>query len=119
MQTRFADLGILLYDFVGVMVILSALASFVALFNMYGKVQYDKLSHRMYFARRAFPSYPQRITMFWTFSWLSALLTLFLLGMLKDVNFGVEVIGYEAATIIALWILSVPAFRFFVQGRHY
>lgn len=93
MQTRFADLGVLLYDFLGVMVILIALALLVAGFNAYGRSYYDDFLHEVYFALRAFPAYPRRITIFWSSLWISALLASFLLGMLKSVDLGGTVLG--------------------------
>jgi hypothetical protein len=119
MQTRFVDLNLLLYDFIGVMVILAALASLIALFNLYGKHMYSRLLHRVYFALGAFPRYPRRVTMFWMFLWISALLASFLLGMLSDVTIGLKLLGYEAAAIVVLWLLSLPSFRLFVRLRRY
>jgi hypothetical protein len=119
MQTRFADLGVLLYDFLGVMVILIALALLVAGFNAYGRSYYDDFLHEVYFALRAFPAYPRRITIFWSSLWISASLVSFLLGMLKSVDLGGTVLGYEAAAIVGLWLASLPAFFLFVKLRQY
>lgn len=119
MQTRFADLGVLLYDFLGVMVILIALALLVAGFNAYGRSYYDDFLHEVYFALRAFPAYPRMITIFWSSLWISASLVSFLLGMLKSVDLGGTVLGYEAAAIVGLWLASLPAFFLFVKLRQY
>lgn len=119
MQTRFADLGVLLYDFLGVMVILVALASLIALFTTRGKVRYNRMLHKVYYALHAFPSYPRRITAFWLFFWISALLVSFLLGMLKSVTLGLKILGFEAIAIMGLWLLSLPMFWLFVIGRRY
>ena len=119
MQTRFTDLGLLLYDFLGVIVILVALASLIALFTTHGRVCHDWILHRVYFALRAFPTYPRRITKFWMFFWISALLVSFLLGMLKNVTLGLKVLGYETAAIVGVWLLSLPMLWLFVLGRQY
>jgi hypothetical protein len=119
MQTRFVDLDLLLYDFVGVMVILKAFASLVAVINLYRKKLYNQLLHEVYYALGAFPRFPGRVTMFWMFFWISALLALFLLGMLSDVTLGVKVLGYEAAAIVVFWLLSLRSLKLFVRLRRY
>lgn len=109
----------MLYDFVGVMVILKAFASLVAVINLYRKKLYNQLLHEVYYALGAFPRFPGRVTMFWMFFWISALLALFLLGMLSDVTLGVKVLGYEAAAIVVFWLLSLRSLKLFVRLRRY
>ena len=84
------------------MTILIAFASLIWLFTTYGRVWYDHSLHSVCFALRALPSYPIKITIFWTFFWISAMLISFLLGMLRSVDLGVKVLGYEDAAIVGL-----------------
>jgi hypothetical protein len=107
MQTRFAELDLLLYDFVGVVVVLATVAIVFGLANRYGQ-DFIKLmirgqkGRRGTFDRPAFRTLRMIVLSLW---WL-AILSSFLVGMIKDVVFGLKIFGFEAAGIICFGWLS-------------
>jgi hypothetical protein len=113
MQTRFADLNLLLYDFVGVVLIVGTIAVCFAMLSRYGPGLYrlitllnygDQIYNRAPVLRRVLEVIPIAL-------WWLALLVSFLVGMLKDTVFGVKVLGFEAAGITGLWLLSLKGVR--------
>jgi hypothetical protein len=106
MQTRFADLNLLLFDFVGVVVILATIALIVGLVNRYG-LDFIKMMIRGHNGRSAlsrnngFDSPPARYMRIGMISlWWAAILSSFLVGMVKDVVFGLKVFGFEVAGVL-------------------
>lgn len=110
MQTRFIDLDLLLYDFVGMVVLLGALAILLNIFSRYGIPLYNWLLRRVYWGND-FPEVHKAIKAFWVFVWMSVLLASFLVGMLKDVKLGVETLGYGVGGTCALWFASISVVR--------
>jgi hypothetical protein len=112
MQTRFSELNFLLYDFVGVVLILGTMATLLAIITRYGPDIYDDIllysySWRLYVAPKLRKCLKFTLLTVW---WL-ALLASFLVGMLKDSIFGLRLFGFEAAGITGLWLLSLKGVR--------
>ncbi|KAF2685344.1 hypothetical protein K458DRAFT_417406 [Lentithecium fluviatile CBS 122367] len=118
MQTRFADLHLLLFDFVGVVVILATLAMLFAIVSRYGK-EVGKLmllgpgSGRGRYHHLAFRYMRVGVLSLW---WL-AISSSFLVGMIKDVVFGLKVFGFEAAGIVVFWWVSYGLFGWMEKLR--
>ncbi|KAJ9150536.1 hypothetical protein NKR19_g5241 [Coniochaeta hoffmannii] len=102
MQTRFTELGDLLYDFVGVVVLLGsgAIALFAVLITL-GLVK--ELDSRLMW----FGFYRRFIRRVLTFGWVATLASLaalvlasFVVGMFKDVALGAKILGYGALAIV-------------------
>lgn len=119
MQTRFKDLGVLLYDFFGVMTLLGALALlFILLSNVYKFVTGTfmgwieiKLNQNVLYSGRA-PREKRKLLAYKRFRmvgfvswWLGLslfcilLVVSFLIGMFRDVDLGARVLGYGIALI--------------------
>jgi len=117
MQTRFVDLGLLLYDFVGAVFILGAVAAFFMFIGRYGKYVFERsiyISHGQIVYQFPYLLRILKLTLF--AAWWLALLSSFLVGMLKDVGFGLKILGFEAVGITGLWLLSLKGVR---MGRGY
>ncbi|ORY18992.1 hypothetical protein BCR34DRAFT_582556 [Clohesyomyces aquaticus] len=106
MQTRFIDLNLLLYDFVGVVVILATIALLVGTVNRYG-LDFIKLMVRGQEGRRGGfggPG-PRPLRVLMLSLWWMAILSSFLVGMIKDVVYGLKIFGLEAAGIVVTgWV---------------
>jgi hypothetical protein len=113
MQTRFYDLHLLLYDFVGVVIIVASIAAFLAALNRWGPSIYEIITVSTYgwYGLQWAPWTKQVVKVTPPALWWLALLASFLVGMLKDVLFGLRILGYEAAGITVLWLLSVIGVR--------
>lgn len=127
MQTRFMQLHLLLYDFLGVMLILGALAAVLAVVNRYGTRVWNFNTNLAYGAklRKAeakveIGGWPiRRATRFaWIGFWWCALLASFLVGMLMDdAKFGLRILGFEAAGILLVWVSIVWGLRWYVERK--
>jgi hypothetical protein len=98
----------LLFDFVGVVVILATIAFIVGLVNRYG-LDFIKMMIRGHNGRSAlsrnnsFDSPSARYMRIGMISlWWTAILSSFLVGMVKDVVFGLKVFGFEVAGILVV-----------------
>lgn len=119
MQTRFADLHLLLYDFLGVIVILGTVALLVAGVNRWGIVAYDKFIGFSYGWRLwSEETISKVIKLIFFVLWWASFLASFLIGMLKDEIVGLETLGYAAAGICFVWIVSLPVVRWFYDGYY-
>ncbi|KAF1951218.1 hypothetical protein CC80DRAFT_212610 [Byssothecium circinans] len=109
MQTRFSDLHLLLYDFVGVVVILATITAFLAALSRWGPSMYEYIIFSAYgrLALRWAPPMQQVVKFAPPAVWWLVFLASFLVGMSKDVLLGLRILGYGAAGITVLWLLSV------------
>ena len=112
MQTRFSDLHLLLYDLVGVILILGSLAALIGWISKNGYIFYDYFFIAVY-GRTAYltPKLFQPVKSTVLLGWWLAFLASFLVGMLKDVLLGLRILGYSAAGIVGLWLLSITGIR--------
>lgn len=113
MQTRFSDLNLLLYDFVGVVIILAAIAMSLAALSRWGPSMYSYIltwKGGLWVWHR-FPHVQKVVKVCPLVLWALALLASFLIGMLQDVVFGLRILGYEAAGITGLLFLSLVGLR--------
>lgn len=107
MQTRFADLGVLLYDFFGVIILLGTLTAFI----VGALILINKVTQQL--RRRSKPMMPlvQRlvptiisISMF--VPW-ALILTSFLIGMFKSVSLGIKILaaglGLMVVAVLSTW----------------
>jgi hypothetical protein len=107
MQNRLVDLHLLLYDFLGVVIILSTLAAFFAWINRFGEPICETIIYANYGHRADDnPMIRKALTIFWIVIWWAALLASFLTGMLKDIGLGLKILGFEAAGITLFWMCS-------------
>jgi hypothetical protein len=104
MQTRFADLGILLYDLLGVTFLLGLIA--LTIFLVSKKLLAIRKKQRFtvatfYFGRIGLES----SRMLLVYPTILLLTVSFLIGMFKNATVGLQVLGYEAAGAFGFWVL--------------
>ncbi|KAG7406669.1 hypothetical protein Forpe1208_v013799 [Fusarium oxysporum f. sp. rapae] len=109
MQTRFKDLGTLLYDFFGVVVLLAAIVLVIMiLLNLVAVVkELDSrfLQNKSY--RESFRGKVLFLVSIGFFLFGGLVLSSFLVGMFKDVSLGARILGYGVAAIFGLWIVAL------------
>lgn len=107
MQTRFKDLGTLLYDFFGVVVLLAAIVLIImimmSLVSVVNELDSKFLRNRVYREKVRGKVLFTIITGFFIFGCL--MLSSFLVGMFKDVSLGAKILGYGVAAICGVWIV--------------
>ncbi|KAF5989749.1 hypothetical protein FBULB1_594 [Fusarium bulbicola] len=108
MQTRFKDLGTLLYDFFGVVVLLAAIVLIIMILSKLMAVVNEvdsKCSARSSGYREDFRGKLLLTinTGFFVFGCL--VLSSFLVGMFKDVSLGAKILGYGVAAICGVWMI--------------
>ncbi|EXL75588.1 hypothetical protein FOPG_09436 [Fusarium oxysporum f. sp. conglutinans race 2 54008] len=107
MQTRFKDLGTLLYDFFGVVVLLAAIVLIImimmSLVSVVNELDSKFLRNRVYREKVRGKVLFTIITGFFIFGCL--MLSSFLVGMFKDVSLGAKILGYGVAAICGIWIV--------------
>lgn len=133
MQTRFKELGPLLYDFIGVVAVLGAcVIPFLLFFNLLKfatsqvLVEFDMRMQQesKELSKELSKAYPALKTSFQIFFWLGLILTglvilvSFLVGMFKDVPLGGKILGYGLAscTFLAI-VLPFPLWIILSFGR--
>jgi hypothetical protein len=109
MQTRFADLHYLLYDFFGVLILLGTAVIVILLvlrFHLWTKELLAQLNRSRMFRVIVWPNGRIAIFCLSCLGW-GLLLSSFLVGMVKDVGLGLKILGYgvSAAAGISLLIL--------------
>jgi hypothetical protein len=106
MQTRFKDLGKLLYDFFGVVVLLAAIVLFImillSLMNVLNELDSKFLRIQGY--REKFRGKVLFTINIGLFVFGCLVLSSFLVGMFKDVSLGAKILGYGVAAICGVWI---------------
>ena len=108
MQTRFAHLHYLLYDFFGVIVLLGttvALIFIVLRFYMLWKVLLTKLDRNRIFKTYIRSKLQTILSCYLVLGW-GLLLSSFLVGMIKDIRLGLKI--FSAAAAIGLLTLLIP-----------
>lgn len=112
MQTRFSDLNLVLYDFVGVVVILGTIASVAYGVFKWGPDVYDVIIQINYgFKISESRKLLKALKFICLAIWWIAILIAFLVGMLKSPILGMKIFGFEAVAIVGLWILSLKGVR--------
>lgn len=112
MQFRFADLHLVLYDFLGVVTIVGSIAALAYAITKYGPDFYNKIIV-MNYGKGILESRKllQALKVVCLAMWWLAMLTAFLVGMLKDPVLGLKIFGFEAAGITGVWVLSLKGVR--------
>jgi hypothetical protein len=108
MQTRFKDLGTLLYDFFGVVVLLAAIVLiFVILLSLVAVMkELDSKLLRNESYRESFRGKFLLAVNIGFFVFGCLVLSSFLVGMFKNVTLGARILGYGAAAVCGLWIVA-------------
>ncbi|CAI6335445.1 unnamed protein product [Periconia digitata] len=104
MQTRFADLGYLIYDFFGVLVLIGSIVIILLLmlkFYVRGKelwMQFNRdFDFRWFLGSAGFVMRVFVIVATW-----AVLLSSFSIGMLKNTELGLKILGYGVATVVGI-----------------
>ncbi|RSM09294.1 hypothetical protein CEP52_004178 [Fusarium oligoseptatum] len=109
MQTRFKDLGSLLYDFFGVVMLLGAIV--VIIFIIMTTIAIIKEAESRFtqysFYRKHVRVIVINLLLSGLFSYGSLVLSSFLVGMFKDVPLGAKILGYGTAAAVGLGLLFV------------
>lgn len=116
MQTRFKDLGSLLYDFFGVAMLLGATVVIIFIIMTIIAIikEADGKLTRYFAYRERLRHIVINLLILSLFSYGSLVLSSFLVGMFKDVPLGAKVLGYGTAAAVGLVIiLPVLVFLFF------
>lgn len=128
MSTRFKDLGVLLYDFVGVGLMLGTTALLIVLWLLLGDViketvtEYIKIRGR---ALREARLVIKSVTVTISLVFVAIFLSSFLYGMFKDVRRGGIILGYELAVAFGVPLalgfsygcyFAVPIAFYFIRG---
>ncbi|RSL66835.1 hypothetical protein CEP53_003228 [Fusarium sp. AF-6] len=107
MQTRFKDLGSLLYDFFGVVVLLGVIVviiviimATIAIIKEAESTLTRYSSYRKHTRVRVI-----NLLLLGLFSYGSLVLSSFLVGMFKDVRLGAKILGYGSAVAVGLGLL--------------
>lgn len=109
MQTRFADLHLLLYDFCGVMVLLATLVLLVLFVITFLHFCRERLAK--FEVNHMFGTIVSRVTTFTFFvllgiSWMITMAS-FLYGMLADVKVGLKILGFGAACVLGISLVFI------------
>ncbi|CVL08812.1 uncharacterized protein FMAN_14616 [Fusarium mangiferae] len=109
MQTRFKDLGTLLYDFFGVVVLLAAIVLIIMILLSLVAVmkELDSKFLRVESYRESFRGKFLSAVNIGFFVFGCLVLTSFLVGMFKDVTLGARILGYGVAAVCGLWIVAL------------
>ncbi|KAH7117442.1 hypothetical protein EDB81DRAFT_916252 [Dactylonectria macrodidyma] len=116
MQSRFKDLGDLLYDFFGVVVLLGAIAAlFLVAMFLFSSV--SELESRLWRYRR-YKAFVRPVLLFTmaciALTFGAIVLTSFVVGMFKDVVLGAKILGY--GLLVAIFGPIVIAIVFLICG---
>lgn len=113
MQTRFANLHFLLYDFCGVIAIIGSLIIVVFLVLKVITILVDRVM-RVRVQSRLLEIVLQLITMPFAVAFSSTLLTFwaliftsFMVGMIKDVGLGLKILGYGCAAYLGVGCIII------------
>ncbi|KAF5578969.1 hypothetical protein FPANT_9779 [Fusarium pseudoanthophilum] len=109
MQTRFKDLGTLLYDFFGVVVLLAAIVLIIMiLLSLVAAVkELDSKSLRNESYRESLRGKFLVVVNVGFFVFGCLVLSSFLVGMFSDVTLGAKILGYGVAAICGLWTVAL------------
>lgn len=109
MQTRFKDLGSLLYDFFGVVMLLGAIVViiFIIMTTIAVIKEAESRLTQYSFYREDLRRRVISLLILGLFSYGSLILSSFLVGMFKDVALGAKVLGYGSAAAVGLVLLLI------------
>ncbi|KAH3982314.1 hypothetical protein HBH70_020990 [Parastagonospora nodorum] len=108
MQTRLVDLHLIFYDFCGVIILIGTLVLvIIGLLNVYVRLNEQLLRWRTdpTFRRWIYPSIGVGVLVCCIITW-GLLLSSFLVGMVKSVGLGLKILGYGAAAIGGVVLLT-------------
>ena len=115
MQTRFADLHYLLYDFFGVLVLLGSIVIVILIIlrtHLWWKELLLQLDRNPIFRKHVRRVGFIAFLCFFLSVW-ALLLSSFLIGMIKDVGLGLKILGYGVAAAVGIGA-PLPLFVFLV-----
>jgi hypothetical protein len=109
MQTRFKDLGSLIYDFFGVVMLLGAIVViiFIIMTTIAVIKEAESRLAQYSFYREDARHIVIKLLILGLFSYGSLILSSFLVGMFKDVTLGAKVLGYGTAAAVGLVLLLI------------
>lgn len=120
MQTRFKDLGNLLYDFFGVVVLLGAIVIIIFIIMTVIAIIKEAESRlaQYSFYRKHVRRIVMSLLMLGLFSYGSLILSSFLVGMFKDVSLRAKILGCGSTVVFGLMVMFVtpPILVFFYFG---
>ncbi|KAM0421344.1 hypothetical protein ACHAPT_010876 [Fusarium lateritium] len=119
MQTRFKDLGSLLYDFFGVVVLLGAIVVIIFLIMTVMAIVKEAESRlaQYFFYRKHVRRIVLLLVILGLFLYGSLVLSSFLVGMFKDVPLGAKILGYGSAAalgVMLIFLLPPTSFGFYL-----
>ena len=111
MQTRFVDLHFLLYDFVGVVIIIGSSA--VLLFVMLKLILWltdlaTKSEIRLKYVRENLPLASWILTILgvsWALQFWALVFTSFMVGMIRDIGLGLKILGFGSAAFLGVSVV--------------
>ena len=112
MQTRFAELHFLLYDFCGVLMIIGSLTVLIFLGLKLTVVIIDQLTKLKVTNSRVLRMMnlmylpAATVIALLVFSLWALIFTSFIVGMIKDVSLGLKILGYGCAAYLGIFLLS-------------
>ncbi|KAF2133670.1 hypothetical protein P153DRAFT_96699 [Dothidotthia symphoricarpi CBS 119687] len=109
MQTRFIDLHVLLYDFFGVLVLLGTIVIAILIvlrLHQWWKVLLSQLDRDQMFRRYVRPKGHIVFLCFLFLGW-ALLLSSFLVGMIKDVDLGLKILGYGVSAAAGICFVAL------------
>jgi hypothetical protein len=115
MQTRFADLHYLLYDFFGVLVLLGSIVIVILIIlrtHLWWKELLLQLDRNPMFRKHIRPAGLIAFLCLFLSVW-ALLLSSFLIGMIRDVGLGLKILGYGVAVAVGIGV-PLPLFVFLV-----
>lgn len=123
MQTRFLDLHYLLYDFLGVLVLLLTLVAVILIAlrsYILTTLLFTQLNQNRIFRKSTIKRDSNRVLGYLIFVW-GLLFSSFLVGMIKDVGLGLKILGYGAlaTVVIGLLYLLIAGGILFTNQRAY
>ncbi|PSN70863.1 hypothetical protein BS50DRAFT_673587 [Corynespora cassiicola Philippines] len=113
MQTRFSDLGPLIYDFVGVVSILTIIAILLLLIHRYGKAFVEGVVETFYPTVAEHEIISRAFRYAGVGLWCLAFVVSFSVGMMVQIKLGWKTLGFSVAGITALGFIMMIAVRKF------
>ncbi|KAH6871418.1 hypothetical protein B0T10DRAFT_450429 [Thelonectria olida] len=116
MQTRFKDLGTLLYDFFGVVVLLGAIVLIIIIGMTAIAILRDQESRILEnkFYRESIRGKLIFLLTLGLLCYGSLILSSFLVGLFRDVSLGAKILGYGSAAAFGLVLMSISSLSFLI-----
>jgi hypothetical protein len=109
MNTRFADFHLLLYDFIGVFVLLGSITIFIY-FTIFIVMKLSLLLNDI--PEEFTSSKPKRIVFPFLIALWALITTSFIIGIVKDVILGLKILGCGLGGIFSIFYLGIPLVRY-------